>query len=58
VGKGVHVGARVYAIAGGGEVLASAETLAEAGDVATSEPLTEPVKGVAAPVSVAAIAWT
>ena len=57
-GKGVHVAARVAALAGGGEILATAETLAEAGDVSVSDSRTVPVKGVAAPVSLAAIGWT
>ena len=57
-GKGVHVAARVAALAGGGEVLASAETLAEAGDVATSDARTVPVKGVSEPVSLSAILWS
>ena len=50
---GVHVAARVGALAVGGEILATAETLAEAGDPPASDPRTTPVKGVAAPVSVA-----
>jgi class 3 adenylate cyclase len=57
-GKGVHVAARVSALAGGGEILATAETLAEAGDVAASEPRLEPVKGVSDPVAFAAIVWS
>ena len=57
-GMGVHVAARVAALAGGGEILATAETLAEAGDVATTDAREAPVKGVTAPVSLASIAWT
>lgn len=56
-GKGVHIAARVAALAGGGEILASAETLAEAGGVATSQTRTNAVKGVTEPVTFAAIAW-
>jgi class 3 adenylate cyclase len=56
-GVGVHVAARVAALAGGGEILATQETLAEAGSVATSAERSTPVKGVAAPVQLAAIAW-
>lgn len=56
-GKGVHVAARVAALAGGGEVLATAETIAEAGDVTASDARMTPVKGVAEPVSLATIAW-
>ncbi len=57
-GKGVHVAARVAALAQGGEILASADTLAEAGDVPVSDARAAPVKGVAAPVSLATIGWT
>ncbi len=56
-GMGVHVTARVAALAGGGEILATAESLAEAGEVAVSATREEPVKGVSAPVSVALVAW-
>lgn len=37
---------------------APAETLAEAGAVSTSDARTTPVKGVTAPVSIAAITWS
>ncbi|MEO8229336.1 MAG: adenylate/guanylate cyclase domain-containing protein [Chloroflexota bacterium] len=57
-GKGVHVAARVAALAEGGEILATAETLAEAGDVAASDPRETPVRGLAAPLSLSAVAWT
>ncbi len=57
-GKGVHVAARVAALAEGGEILASTETIAQAGGVAASEPRTATVKGVAAPVSFVAITWS
>jgi class 3 adenylate cyclase len=56
-GKGVHVAARVGALAGGGEILATTETLAEAGDVATSDARSELVKGVSTPVSLTAVDW-
>jgi class 3 adenylate cyclase len=56
-GMGVHVAARVAALAGGGEIVASAETVAEAGE--TSSELREAaVKGVSIPVRVATVAWT
>jgi len=57
-GKGVHVAARVGALAGGGEILATAETLAEAGDIPTSARRQTPVKGVAAPIEIATITWS
>jgi class 3 adenylate cyclase len=56
-GVGVHVAARVAALANGGEILATAETLADAGDVTASTSREATVKGVAAPVSVAAVTW-
>src|SRR5260221_4768156 len=54
-GKGVHIAARVAALAGSGEILASAETLAEAGEGSTLEARTRVVKGVTQPVTFAAI---
>ena len=57
-GMGVHVAARVAALAGGGEILVTAETLAEAGDVATGDAREVPIKGMTAPVSLASIAWS
>ena len=56
-GVGVHLAARVAALATGGEILATAETLADAGDVASSGSHEASVKGVAAPVTVAAVTW-
>jgi class 3 adenylate cyclase len=57
-GMGVHVAARVAALAGGGEILATAETLAEAGQVAASELREATVKGITAPIGVASVTWT
>jgi class 3 adenylate cyclase len=56
-GMGVHLAARVAALAGGGEILATADTLAEAGDVDTSEVREATVKGVTAPIGVASVTW-
>ena len=56
-GIGVHVAARVAALARGGEILISEETLAGAGDVVVSDAREEPIKGVSAPVRVAAVGW-
>jgi class 3 adenylate cyclase len=56
-GVGVHLAARVAALANGGEILVTAETLADAGDVAASDSREALVKGVVAPVSVAAVTW-
>jgi class 3 adenylate cyclase len=55
---GVHVAARVGALAVGGEILATQETLTEAGDVRTTSERTTPVKGVSAPVNLASITWS
>jgi class 3 adenylate cyclase len=57
-GVGVHVAARVAGLADGGEILATIDTVAQAGNVAASETRTATVKGVAAPVSFATIAWS
>ncbi len=57
-GMGVHLAARVAALAGGGEIVATAETLAEAGTVATTAPREATLKGVSAPVGVASVEWT
>jgi class 3 adenylate cyclase len=58
-GRGVHVAARIAALADGGQVLVSAETAAEAeGTYATSEPRTVALKGVAAEVPIVSITWT
>lgn len=58
-GKGVHVAARIAALAEGGEVLASAETVAEANTAyPTSEPRSVSLKGVSAQVDVASVGWS
>ncbi len=57
-GMGVHIAARVAALTGGGEILASAESLAEAGDVPTSDTREAAVKGVTVPVRIASVGWS
>jgi class 3 adenylate cyclase len=57
-GMAVHLAARVAALAGGGEILATAETLAEAGDIAASDLRQATVKGVSAPVRVGSVTWS
>ncbi len=57
-GVGVHVAARVAALAGGGEILATTETLNEARDVPVVDPRTATVKGVKAPVRFARVDWS
>jgi hypothetical protein len=51
-GRGVHVAARLGAEASGGEILASAGTLDEAGlEVETGQPRTALMKGVSEPMT-------
>jgi class 3 adenylate cyclase len=57
-GMGVHLAARVAALAAGEEIVASADTLAEAGEIAASEPREATVKGVTAPIKVVSISWS
>jgi class 3 adenylate cyclase len=57
-GVGVHVAARIAALAQGGEILASADALAEAGDVAAADTREVDVRGVSVPVRIASIVWT
>ena len=55
-GKGVHEAARIAALAGGGEILASAETAAGT-RYSASEPRTVALRGITEPVAVVSIAW-
>jgi class 3 adenylate cyclase len=57
-GMGVHVAARVGALASGGEVLATAATLAEAGDPPTTGARAAEIRGVTEPIDLAAVAWS
>jgi class 3 adenylate cyclase len=56
-GAGVHAAARIGALAEGGEVLASVETLDGVGSVSTGEPREVSLKGLAKPVRVVAVDW-
>jgi class 3 adenylate cyclase len=56
-GKGVHAAARIGALASGGEVLASAATVAGRPEVRTGEPRSAELKGLAEPVDVVTIDW-
>lgn len=56
-GMGVHVAARVAALAEGGEIIATAETLTDVGDVSTSDPRSTSLKGVTDPVDIASVVW-
>jgi class 3 adenylate cyclase len=57
-GMGVHIAARIAALAEGGEILASIESLAEAGDVGASASRVATIRGASAPVTVAAVEWS
>jgi class 3 adenylate cyclase len=56
-GLGVHAAARIAALAGPGEILASAETAGELEGLETVDPRTVQLKGIADPIDVVAIAW-
>ncbi len=56
-GKGVHVAARVAALAGAGEILATADTLDEAGGPPASARRTTNVRGVTTAIELASVAW-
>ena len=56
-GAGVHAAARIGALAEGGEVLASVETVEGIDDVASGEPREVSLKGLAKPVQVVAVDW-
>ncbi|HEX5936770.1 MAG TPA: adenylate/guanylate cyclase domain-containing protein, partial [Actinomycetota bacterium] len=56
-GAGVHAAARIAALANGGEVLASMETLDGIEGVVAEEPREVMLKGLAEPVRVAAVDW-
>ena len=57
-GKGVHVAARVAALAGGGEILVTAETLAEAGDPPAEGLRSVAIRGTTGGARVATVTWT
>ncbi len=57
-GKGVHEAARIGALAGGGEIVASAQTLAGVQPgVAVADPRTVELKGISEPVTVYTLQW-
>jgi class 3 adenylate cyclase len=56
-GAGVHAAARIGALAEGGEVLVSVETIEGIDGVALGEPREVSLKGLAKPVRVAAVDW-
>ena len=56
-GRGVHEAARIGALAAGGEIVASEETVDGIDDVTVSEPREVVLKGIASPVRVVTIDW-
>jgi class 3 adenylate cyclase len=56
-GIGVHVASRLGDVAAADEILASADALGEAGELATSEERQIEVRGVSTPLRVAEIVW-
>jgi class 3 adenylate cyclase len=57
-GAGVHAAARIAALAGGEEILASRETAeAATASYGVSEPRPVPLKGISKPVEVVTVAW-
>jgi len=57
LGKGVHVAARIGAMANGGEILASRGVVAYLGRLALSSPRATTLKGLSEPVEVVSIGW-
>lgn len=57
LGRGVHVAARIGALAEGGEILASKDTLADLERIAVSGSREVTLKGVAEPVVLVSIDW-
>jgi class 3 adenylate cyclase len=57
-GKGVHEAARLGALGGPGEIVASLATASLVDDVARSEPETVTLKGIAEPVEVVRLSWS
>jgi class 3 adenylate cyclase len=56
-GQGVHMAARIGALAGGGEILVSRESVDGGSRFSLSEPRSEKVKGFDDPVELVAVEW-
>ena len=56
-GQGVHMAARIGALAGGGEILVSRESLDGAARFRLSEPRSETLKGFEEPVELVSVEW-
>jgi class 3 adenylate cyclase len=56
-GEGVHMAARIGALARGGEILVSSESLDGGSRFSLSAPRSEKLKGFDAPVELVAVDW-
>jgi class 3 adenylate cyclase len=56
-GKGVHVAARIAALAGGGEIIASRPLVAQLQGLALSDPRSVTLRGLSEPIEVISISW-
>ena len=56
-GKGVHEASRIAALAEGGEIVASKETVGAASQYPVTEPRTVTLKGITEPVEVVSVDW-
>ena len=56
-GKGVHTAARIGALAGGGEIVASAASVRGVSELSTGPARAEKLKGLAEPVEVVVVEW-
>jgi class 3 adenylate cyclase len=56
-GQGVHMAARIGALASGGEILVSSESIDGASRFSLSEPRSEELKGFEEPVELVSVAW-
>jgi class 3 adenylate cyclase len=56
-GRGVHAAARIAALAEGGEILASVDTIKDLDGFRISEPRVVTLKGIAQPVQVVSLDW-
>jgi DNA-binding SARP family transcriptional activator/class 3 adenylate cyclase len=56
-GKGVHMAARIGALAAGGEILASRSAATQLGRLPVSSPRTVKLKGLSEPVDVVSVVW-
>jgi class 3 adenylate cyclase len=56
-GQGVHMAARIGALAGGGEILASRESFEDGSQFALSEPRSETLRGFDEPIELVSVDW-